>query len=308
MFRGFSIVIVTLLMIACSGDARAAKRGKRHVSRNGEFSFQLESHGRVLPIYTHRGRSYVEGTYRNHYAIRVFNHTGERIEAVVTVDGRDVISGGVGNYRKGRGYVISPYDSVLIDGFRTNWNNVAAFRFTDIGDAYAARMGDASNVGVIGVAIFKEKRYRPRPMPVVPYRDHGRESKRKSAPGLGTGYGAEAPAAPAPKSSTRGRGGRIMEESDIARDGYSQGLGTEYGRQTHSPATRTTFTRRSRRPSAVLAIRYDDREGLYAKGVLPRPIWPRPYYERPEKPNPFPSSPEPVTFAPPPPPRYDYWD
>ena len=32
MFRGFSIVIVTLLMIACSGDARAAKRA---VKSNG---------------------------------------------------------------------------------------------------------------------------------------------------------------------------------------------------------------------------------------------------------------------------------
>jgi hypothetical protein len=87
---------------------------------------------------------------------------------------------------------------------------------------------------------------------------------------------------------------------------HSQGLGTAYGEDTYSPSSSTTFERRSRRPSTVLAIRYDDREGLYALGVLPRPYYPRPYHRKP-KPDPFPHSPEPVTFAPPPPPRY-YWE
>lgn len=308
MSRGFMIGVFMSLFIACGGDAQAGSRGKRHISGNGQFSFQLESGGRVLPVYTHKGYSYVEGTYGDYYAIRVFNHTGERVEAVVTVDGRDVISGNVGNYKQGRGYVISPYDSVLIDGFRTNWSNVAAFRFTDIGDSYAARMGDASNVGVIGVAIFKEKQYRPRPMPRIPEPYHNRRDRAKRSQGLGTGYGESAPSPAAPKSSSRGTGGGACD-AEAAEDGYaSQGLGTEYGQQTYSPSTRTTFTRSSRRPSAILAVRYDDREGLYAKGVLPRPTRPHPYYRRPGRPEPFPQSPEPVTFAPPPPPRYDYWE
>ena len=86
MSRGFLIVVSMSLIIACSGDAQAGSRGKRHISGNGEFSFQLESGGRVLPIYSHKGYSYVEGTYGDYYAIRVFNHTGQRVEAVVTVD------------------------------------------------------------------------------------------------------------------------------------------------------------------------------------------------------------------------------
>jgi hypothetical protein len=298
-----SLIIVTIAVIGFSTHCHAG-RAKRNVSSNGEFSFQIEAQGRVLPVYNHRGRSYVEGHWGETYAIRVFNHTSSRVEAVVTVDGRDVITGKPGDYKKGRGYVISPYDSVLIDGFRQSWSNVAAFRFTDVGDSYAARMGDASNVGVVGVAVFKEKTYRrPKPTPTPFPRD---TYKKRHSQGLGTGYGRGAPSS---ESESAPRGGAAKSEAygmyDDNAPRHRQGLGTEYGHSTYSPSTSTTFTRASRRPSALLALRYDDREGLIALGVLPRPV-PRPYYYNPPRPrpDPFPYTPEPVTFAPPPPPYY----
>lgn len=304
MVRQLSTVIAFTVIVSVSTHCRAG-RGKTHVAPNGQFSVQVESGGTALPVYTHRGKSYVEGYFGAPYGIRISNHTGSRVEAVVTVDGRDVITGKVGDYRSGRGYVIDPYDSVLVDGFRTTWDNVAAFTFTDVGDSYAARMGDASNVGVIGVAVFKERAFRPRPAPIpdpLPRR-HFRDQ------GLGTGYGGSAPSAP--KSSARG--GAAESEAFDSSEGYAaterrhrQGLGTQYGQDTYSPTTSTTFVRATRRPTALLAIRYDDREGLIALGVLPRPYQPpRPYYRRKPLPDPFPRSPEPVTFAPPPP-RYDW--
>ncbi len=296
--------IISIIAIASMGTffsmSSQARQGKRNVSSNGEFSFEIISAGRTLPVYTHRGRSYIEGRWGETYSIRVHNHTSSRVEAVITVDGRDVITGSVGNYKRGRGYVISPYDSVIIDGFRKSWSNVAAFRFTDIGDSYAARRGDASNVGVIGVAIFKEKSYRPprRPKP-IPF------PNQKRSQGLGTGYGGSPSTAPPPESATEADGyGRRLSD-DYAPRRHRQGLGTEYGYDTYSPSTSTTFVRASRRPQTVLAVRYDDREGLIALGVLPRPYYPPPQYY-PPRPDPFPHSPEPVTFAPPPP-KY-YWE
>jgi len=302
MRRALSVITAVVAIAAFSTHCHAG-RGKRNVSSGGEYSFEIISGGMTLPVYNHRGRSYVEGRFGDTYAIRVYNHTGSRVEAVVTVDGRDVITGKVGNYKSGRGYVIAPYDSVLIDGFRTSWSNVAAFRFTDVGDSYAARMGDASNVGVIGVAVFKEKTYRPTPPPIYYPRRKDYEQ------GLGTGYGRGAPAAPESKSADSAKRGAAESEGYGGYDyaptprRHRQGIGTEYGDDTYSPATSTSFTRDSSRPRAVLAVRYDDREGLIALGVLPRPH-PRPYYH--PKPDPFPNSPEPVTFAPPPP-RY-YWE
>ena len=68
-----------------------------------------------------------------------------------------MISGQVGDYSKQRGYVIDAYDSVLIEGFRRSMNTVAAFRFTNPGDSYSSRRGTPQHVGVIGVAVFKER-------------------------------------------------------------------------------------------------------------------------------------------------------
>jgi hypothetical protein len=56
--------------------------------------------------------------------------------------------------------VIEAYGSVVIEGFRQSLDQVAAFRFTDIGNSYSARRGSGQHVGVIGVAVFKE--YQPR--------------------------------------------------------------------------------------------------------------------------------------------------
>ena len=282
--------VVAMVAVTIALSANAESRGKRNTSSSGAYSFRVESRGRILPVYNHNGRSYVEGTFGNTYAIRVFNHTGNRVEAVVTVDGRDVVSGKVGNFRNGRGYVIDPYDSVLIEGFRQSWSNVAAFTFTSVNNAYATRMGDGSNVGVIGVALFKEQRYRPRPAPTyIP--------RAEPSQGLGTGYGRSSEA----KRSSSPKGYRQKAAPEMED---SQGLGTEYGETTYAPSTQTTFRRASTRPHAILAMRYDDRAGLIALGVLPRP---RPQYHRYPKPNPFPGSPEPVSFAPPPPPR-QWWE
>lgn len=282
----WGIIVATALIGATVSDAQARERSTKHVSSNGEFSFQVESYGSPLPIYAYRGKSYIEGTYGSSYAIRVYNHTGKRVEAVVTVDGRDVISGQVGNYRSNRGYVIDAYDSVLIEGFRNSYSSVASFVFTDVGGSYAARMGDASNVGVIGVAVFKEKIYRPVPPP-QPYYGYEKKSS-EGGQGLGTGYGRRSAPSRAPSASK----GHSYEMDDSA----SQGLGTGYGGDTYSPSTSTTFYRDSSRPNVVLSARYDDRQGLLDKGVLP---YPRPYrHPAPVRPEPFPETP---AFAPPPP-------
>jgi hypothetical protein len=291
----FGIIIASVFFAVLSVDARATERSSRHISSNGEFSFQVESRGRVLPVYNYRGKSYVEGRYGNSYSIRVYNHTSRRVEAVVTVDGRDVISGRPGNYRSRRGYVISPYDSVLIEGFRSSMNNVAAFTFTGVEDSYAARMGDASNVGVVGVAIFKEDV--PRREPIRPYYQYKNQDRREERD-FGTGY-KRSPAPPAEKGAAESAPRRRSKSSSSvyeSAEASGQGLGTGYGEDTYSPATNTYFKRSSRRPNVVLSVRYDDKEGLYARGVLPAPLRYRPA----PRPEPFPETP---AFAPPPPRR-----
>ena len=116
----------------------------------------VDDHGAPLPTFSTAGRSYVMGNDGARYSIRIENQTGARFEAVATVDGLDVIDGQPGSFEK-RGYLVAPWSSVEIDGFRRSEDEVAAFRFGRVRDSYAAKRGNDRNVGVIGVAVFQER-------------------------------------------------------------------------------------------------------------------------------------------------------
>jgi hypothetical protein len=113
-----------------------------------------------LPTYDFGNRRYVVGHDGERYIISLENRTDRRFEAVATVDGLDVIDGKAGSYAK-RGYLLGPYQTVEIDGFRQNFEEVAAFRFGSVAESYAARTGDDRNVGVLGVAFFAERGSQP---------------------------------------------------------------------------------------------------------------------------------------------------
>jgi hypothetical protein len=116
----------------------------------------IRSNGESLPTYGLRDRFYVQGSANERYTIRITNPTDRRIEAVVSVDGLDVIDGENGDLRK-RGYVVPAYGETRIEGFRTSQSDVATFRFSSVSGSYAGQKGKARNVGVIAVALFEEQ-------------------------------------------------------------------------------------------------------------------------------------------------------
>lgn len=292
-----------------------------------DVSVTLESpSGGSIQTFWHDGSLYAAGQNGARYNLRVHNSTGERVEAVVSVDGRDVVSGQLGNYKSQRGYVIEPYGSVVIEGFRQSLDQVAAFRFTDIGNSYSARRGSGQHVGVIGVAVFKEyqprfRRSPPQPVPIAtrpyyePYGDAGGYDYKREEAGNAPGRAAsEAPADAAPAPTSPARGGAHAKtaydaddaayERSSARPARSNRLGTEYGESTYSSVREVSFTRKhKRRPDAILTIYYDSLDGLRARGVPVDPV----YYPPPQPypPQPFPADGERHNqYAPPPPRRY----
>jgi len=80
--------------------------------------------GAELPTFRQDGQTFVLGEPGDRYNVRVANPTGERVEVVVTVDGRDAISGQVGDYVSQRGYLIEPWGSLVIEGFRRSLDEV----------------------------------------------------------------------------------------------------------------------------------------------------------------------------------------
>jgi hypothetical protein len=116
----------------------------------------LGADGRALPAFEAASRNYIVGEHGDRYIIQIKNHTSERLEAVATVDGLDVVDGRPGTVSK-RGYVVRPFETLRIDGFRQSEQTVAAFRFGSVRDSYASKKGKGRNVGVIGVALFHEQ-------------------------------------------------------------------------------------------------------------------------------------------------------
>lgn len=120
----------------------------------------LDGGHRQLPTYDFGSRRFIVGQDGERYIISIENRTEQRFEAVASVDGLDVIDGQPGSFAK-RGYLVGPWQTVEIDGFRRSYDEVAAFRFGSVGSSYAARKGDDRNVGVIGVAFFAERGSEP---------------------------------------------------------------------------------------------------------------------------------------------------
>jgi hypothetical protein len=113
--------------------------------------------GRELTTHEHNGKFYVEGSVGQRYIIRVTNPTDRRVEAVLSVDGLDVIDGENADFASKRGYVVPARGELRIEGFRVSTSEVATFRFSSVSDSYADRKGKPRNIGVIGLAIFEEK-------------------------------------------------------------------------------------------------------------------------------------------------------
>jgi len=301
LLSGFALLAVVGAASVCNAESPWRRHGTSPKAPP-PYRVSLEGlDGSRLPTFQQAGSTYVLGDEGERYNVRVENPTGERVEAVVTVDGRDAISGEVGDYVAQRGYLIEPWGSVVIEGFRRSLDEVAAFRFSSKGDSYSARMGTPQNVGVIGVAFFPERarppqpitaRPRPRPRPVRPddesgdrhardFESSGEPAKRKPS--------AEAPASAAVEGSDRS-GGRDYYRGNTNR------LGTEFGESRESVVSSVAFVRASStHPALVSSVRYDDAEGLSARGIdVSEYVYRRPDAEEPQA---FPVS----RFAQPPP-------
>jgi hypothetical protein len=269
-----TMTLVTAGSIACATPAA----GQALRQQGGGYDVTVLVDGVPAPTYQHAGESYVLGQMGERYVLRVSNHTGRRIEAVVSVDGRDVIDGRPADFRNKRGYLVPAWGSVDIEGWRLSARQAAVFRFSSVADSYAARTGNAREVGVIGVAVFPERFYTPPPRPyqpyepyypyddATPYRNRGYGDKKAEAPSADSGRGSESAGAPAPAAPPVAS----AEEAPLSRRAPSQrpGLGTEYGEATHSPIREVSFVRANPgRPSMLLGLRYNDRSGLMAVGI-----------------------------------------
>jgi hypothetical protein len=228
----------------------------------------------------YRGEYWVAGVPGARYAIEVRNRLGERLLVVASVDGVNVISGETAAWDQ-VGYVFDPGEHYQISGWRKSDTDVAAFTFTALPNSYAARTGRPANVGVIGVAMFREQPPRVNVAPREQMSEEGVTRERSAAAAASAAVTAQAapmmraPTSPAPEAK----------------------LGTGHGEREYSYVTHTEFLRLQPQPNELIRIHYDSLENLMAMGIIRRPP---PVMPQLPATNPFPGSPNPEYVPDPP--------
>ena len=241
-----------LLVSACANNVDA--------SRLIEMKVIDRNQGQPYANYYQSGKHYIAGNPGERYAIRLSNRSAERVLAILSVDGVNVVTGETANPHQS-GYVLAPYASIEIAGWRKSNSEVAQFYFTALPDSYAARTQRPNNVGVIGVAAFREKAP-PQPIAIAPESPDYDQSVRSEA----------RKAAPAPALNG-------MADSALAQQ-LKERLGTGHGAREYAPVTNVEFERRSDSPEQILALFYDSRVNLVARGIIPVPrptAFPQPF-------------------------------
>lgn len=232
-------LIKTLLFTLLTGCASTPQAGSLV-----EVTVTNQTTSAQLPIYWHQGKRYIAGSPGDRYAVSIRNKTSGRVLTVLSVDGVNAISGETAAVNQA-GYVLDPFAAADISGWRKSMSDVAAFVFTALPDSYAARTGRPDNVGVLGVAVYREQpapRYAPAPQSMAPMEE---ERAADSA-------------------------GMMRERSSPELARKENKLGTGHGERRHEPVVYTEFKKESNTPYETISIFYDSRANLIAMGVLPR--------------------------------------
>ena len=211
------------------------------------------SAGEALPLYRHHGRRYVEGQPGNEYAVRIRNCSGQRLLAVLSVDGVNAVTGETASPDQS-GYVIEP-------GGYVNGARLAQGPEPDRGLLFlrprrfvcrshrATERPRRHRRGVVSRATVERQGWLSRDD-----RRPAAAASREKAESDAAGKAADR------RAESSNRGAPAMQQPS---------LGTGHGRGEYSPVAQVAFERASARPDEVVAIRYERRESLVAMGVLP---------------------------------------
>lgn len=225
-----------------------------------EVSVQVD--GNAAPLYHRPGsfdRSYFQAFRGRNYSIVVRNTTGQRVGFVMAVDGLNVVNGERSRMAHNESmYVLDPYETATIRGWRTSLSEVRRFVFVDEERSYAERTGQANaDMGWIRVHAFREHRPLAWGRPKYNYRGDEPRPLESEAPRAEAAPEARRDAAKGNAQDLHGQ--RSMDES---------APGTGWGDRRHDPVQRTEF-RAERSAVDRISLRYEYANGLRALGIEP---------------------------------------
>src|SRR5829696_5647741 len=182
MFRARAISLVgSFLLFFGAACVVAQSRRVARPPQYGAFGVEVLVGGGPLEAIYGRGRRYVEAREGAEYELLVRNPLPVRVAVALSVDGLNTIDARRTSAWESSKWVIEPYGTVRISGWQMSSSRARRFYFTTERDSYAARLGRASDLGVITAVFFRESTPRPHPVTPPPYYEP-RPRDRSGAP------------------------------------------------------------------------------------------------------------------------------
>ncbi len=233
------------------------------------YSVEVLVRGAPLTEYAARGTTYVEARRGSDYAVRLSNHTGERIAVALSVDGLNSIDAKTTSARDASKWVLDPHETVTIEGWQIGSATARRFFFTTEDRSYGAWLGKTEDLGVISAAVFREKA----PAPIAWMHSGSLGAERPEDADGSRAPSSEAAAAPrAPRAGLPVRSAgpsRSEKRSDADQSALSPDFAaTGIGREVEHPVARVRFECEEN-PVRVVRLRYEYRDALVRLGVLP---------------------------------------
>lgn len=211
---------------------------------------------------------WIEGREGNSYTIDIKNNSHTRALFIISVDGLDILSGNPAG-PDSNGYVLDPYQSINIPGWKINNSEAAEFFFSRSRDSYVNAIGGSTaNTGVIGAMIFSEY---VRPAPHYYNPNYFQTPLSLNSQSLyGTAIGSGIASSTASDSAYRSiKSGMIASNSmSVKASSVSQDVGTGFGNKTDWNTTSVSFVKANpSSPDAVLALYYNTAKNLERMGI-----------------------------------------
>jgi|CXWL01.1.fsa_nt_gi hypothetical protein len=262
-FRIFRLVALGAgaLSLLAAPAAQADRRFRRPAPSRWETAFrgnvltvEVQVDGRAAPLYrTARSdeRRYFEAQRGEEYALCIRNQTNRRVGVLISVDGLNVVSGERSPLVSSEPmYVLDPWETAVIRGWRSSLEHVRQFVFVDEERSYASRTGQENgDLGWIRVLAFEEQ-------PSVSQFDS--PWRRQDA------AEADAPRAGMAKPVPQGAPQSLESRRDADSNSFP---GTGWGDRRHDPV-RTTWFDPQPRTCDHLVLRYEYARGLAELGIF----------------------------------------
>jgi len=271
-----SIVGVAALALLVTLPAAAGAGGWNRTAEGNLVNVSVLVQGNPTPLFPRwdQGQKFYFQAFKGRrYALQIHNTTGERVGVLIAVDGLNVVNGERSNLRGGETmYVLGPWESATIRGWRTSLDDVREFVFVDEQRSYAERTGQANgDMGWIRVLSFREQR-------PISYNDSWRYRRLEGgtpAPAPGAEDDRARLDSPAPQAGAKEMSKAAPESR--AQDGLARGNedgfpGTGWGDRRNDPVRRVEFNGEAN-ATDHLVLRYEYESGLRALGIFPERRW-----------------------------------